>query len=356
MRKRLFHLFLAACLLLCWIFYQNRVPEPTLMAELGNGINIGNSLDVYGLPVSYDSGEELLSEKYWGNPAVDRELFRMIREMGFKTVRIPVTWSDHVDENMTISDTWLARVGEVVEYALEEDLYVIINAHHEQWLNLDVNRAEEMEQKLRILWKQIAAYFKDCSLHLLFEGISEPRLKDSEEEWTAGTVELREMVNRLNRVFVKTVRDSDGKNRQRYLLVTPYCSQIGAAAISALEVPDDRCAVSLHLYYPYEFCQKEDDTVQWQEIWGENIDRLFRAVEKHLLSKGVPVIITEFGCIDKSNLGDRTAWTKAVAESAQSYGIHCIWWDNGFEYALMDRENHSWKYPEIAKQIIAAQD
>ena len=175
-------------------------------AKLGKGINLGNAMDSTGLWEYKPDEDELSYENYWGNPDIDSTQMRAIREAGFSSVRIPITWEDHIDGNGIISERWMQRAVDVVDMALAEDLYVVIDTHHEEWLNLETEREDEICEMYRKVWAQIAERFADYDDRLIFEGMNEARLRDSEHEWDEGTPELRAMVNRLNETFVDTVR------------------------------------------------------------------------------------------------------------------------------------------------------
>lgn len=144
---------------------------------MGAGLNLGNTLDATGLWKHFPQADELEYETWWGNPRVDRESFSMIAEAGFGVVRIPVTWQDHMDREGKISERWMSRVQEVVDLALSEDLNVILNVHHEEWLDLCIECQEEIMQKFEIVWRQIAEQFQGYNERLLFESMNEPRLR-----------------------------------------------------------------------------------------------------------------------------------------------------------------------------------
>lgn len=322
------------------------------VSRMGAGINLGNTLDSTGLREYRPDAGDLEYETYWGNPEADAKTFFAMKEAGFRTVRIPVTWEDHLDESYHISDLWMYRVQEVVDMALTADLYVILDLHHEEWLDLKVEQSEEIEREFTAVWEQIAACFRDYDERLLFESMNEPRLRDSEVEWTSGTEEMRAMVNDLNAAFVQTVRASGGGNRTRYLLICPYASNYETEAMEGLVVPDDgRLIVSVHMYTPYSFCQKEDGDTEWDTAeTRERIERAFSEMNELFVERRIPVILTEFGCVDKGNTQARMAWTNYYMEEARRYGIPCIWWDCG-AYALLDRESKTWKFPEIAEVL-----
>lgn len=165
---------------------------------LENGINIGNTLDSAELRKYHPEADELEYETFWRNPPINREQLHAVKTAGFQTVRIPVTWEDHLDEQGMISTKWLNRVIDVVNMALEEDLYVILNTHHEGWLSLEAAQETSMNKELSVLWTQLSEQFQEYDDHLIFEGVNEPRLQGSELEWGEGTEELHQMVNRLN--------------------------------------------------------------------------------------------------------------------------------------------------------------
>lgn len=233
------------------------------------GWNIGNSLDATG----YGSSQETS----WGNPTVTQELIDAVKAKGFNTIRIPTTWYPNVttttDENgkpvYTISEQWLQRVKEVVDYAYKQDMYVILNLHHEEWINRsDFPTAyEEMSERLKQMWLQIAAYFKDYDQHLIFEGMNEPRQTGASYEWQ-GNAECYEVVNKLDNDFVETVRSVESPYQNTRLLMIPsYAASAYASSYSSLDVPDDDyVAVSLHAYTPYAFAMGGGDHYILQQL------------------------------------------------------------------------------------------
>lgn len=326
-----------------------------LVKAMGNGINMGNTLDATNL-WDYDAGrDELDYETFWGNPKLTAEQFQAVRDAGFKCVRIPVTWEDHIGADGKISEVWMERVAQVVDVALEQELYVIINTHHEEWLNLEEDKKEQIKADYANVWTQIAMRFRDYDEKLLFEGMNEVRLRDSKHEWSGGTPVLREMVNELNGVFVESVRETGGENEDRYLIISPYCHRVQTDAMKELTIPEGNIIVAVHMYEPYRFCQQDEGSPDWN---GEetkevaDIREIFDEIEELYIRQGIPVMITEFGCKDKDNTESRVAWTKLYCELAKERGISCFWWDNGKEYQLLDRETGEWVYPEIVKVLV----
>lgn len=322
-------------------------------ARLGSGFNLGNALDTTGV---WKINPDVLEDEYetfWGNPIVDETQFAAIRKAGFTSVRIPITWEEHMDEQGIIADTWLERVKDVVDLALAQKLYVIIDTHHEEWLDLDLSHENEIQARYQTVWTQIAEKFLDYDEHLLFEGMNEPRLRGSEHEWDAGTLKLRAMVNRLNQTFVEAVRKTGGKNKTRYLLISAYATNVESDALADLEVPGGNIIVSAHMYWPYLFCQNEEGTSEWDAGNAEDtqqIKKAFNELHTRFIDNGIPVALTEFGCKDKGNDDVRAAWVAYYKEQAGD--IPCFWWDNGSDYQLLDRENGKWMHPEILRELV----
>lgn len=339
---------------LCYMDYR-RKEGMRFVQEMGNGINIGNNLDATGVREHLPEASVEEYETYWHNPAIRRELFQTVRDAGFRSVRIPVTWDEHMDEEGNIAQKWMDRVQEVVDMAMDEGLYVILDMHHETWLNLEPDREKEISDRLGRGWTQIAQRFIDYDEHLLFEGMNEPRQQGTEYEWTAGTEELRAMTNRLNRVFVDSVRATGGANEDRYLLICPYANRYETEALEDLEYIKGHVIVSVHAYIPYSFCDgdvgKNQFDAENQED-TEKIDILFAWLKEHYTKKDIPVIITEFGSEDKDNEKDRLEWLQYYLMRAEESGVTCFWWDEGQERRLINRDTLEWKEKEMVDMLL----
>lgn len=333
--------------------------ERRFVKALGAGWNLGNTLDVHNLHKEAD--DPTAYETYWNNPPTTPELFSDVKAAGFDLVRIPVTWYEHMDEDLQVDGAWLDRVQQVVDEALAAGLSVIINAHHDPWYTPLEPQAEEAEVWTRALWGQLALRFREYDESLLFESMNEPRLIGTEREWGDGTPEAREIVNRLNEVFVETVRASGGENSGRYLLLPTYCARTGTDALEGFRMPEgERLIVSLHLYEPYGFTHQESGSADFSpdsEKDTRAIDQTFRDVERLFACKGIPVIITEFGARDKDNEDARIRWARYILEAARPLGIPCVWWDAGGRpeeeksFSLYDRYGRVWLFPDLTAAL-----
>jgi len=334
------------------------IPSIELVKELKIGWNLGNTLDATG------GGALLTTEMSWGNPTTKEDMFIVVKEAGFNTIRIPVSWGDHLgsEPDFTIHTIWLDRVNEVVDYAIDNDLYVILNLHHEEWHFPSYDNLERSKQILTKVWTQIAERFKDYDEHLIFEGMNEPRMKDTPLEWTGGNAEAWDVINQLNHTFVDTIRNSAGNNPLRHLMIPPYAASSDPKTWRDFILPkDDKIIVSIHAYTPYNFTLNKNGTNNWspENINDtKDIDYLFENLSKYFIDKGYPVIIGEFGAMNKDNLEARVLWSEYYIQKASEKGIPCIWWDNGAFvgdgelFGLLDRRKGVWMYPEIIDALI----
>lgn len=346
-----------------------------LTAKIDCGWNLGNTFDATG-------NSSLSSETAWGNPTTTPEMIQTVKDAGFNAVRIPTTWEKHLDENNVIDSEWLTRVKEVVDYAYTRDMYVILNAHHEEWYQPYADQQEEISEKLAKVWTQIAEEFKDYDEHLIFEGMNEPRWKNTEWEWNGGNDEGRAVVNHLNSVFIDAVRATGGNNQYRFLMICPYAANCSESALSALEIPEDKnIIVSVHAYIPYTFALASSGTHLWlndKASCVNDIDTLAEVLDRLFISKGIAVIIGETGAmnryyttqkevpadstaeaetITKANSEYRAAWAEYYFGKFKQLGIPCFWWDNGSFYSgetfgMLKRSALEWQYPEVLDGVM----
>lgn len=325
-----------------------------LTADIKVGWNIGNTLDATG-------GSGLTQETSWGNPAVTPELIQAVKDAGFNAVRIPTTWERQMDDNNVIREDWIARVQEIVDYAYSRDMYVILNMHHEEWYQPYADKEEEISAKMTACWTQIAERFKDYDEHLIFEGMNEPRWKNTQFEWNGGNDEGRQVVNHLNKVFVDAVRATGGNNQYRFLMVCPYAANSSESALSALEIPDDdRLIVSVHAYIPYSFALQNPGSDKWlasKPNCTKEIDELAEVLDRLFISKGQAVIVGECGAMNRENEEYRAQWAEYYFAKFKEIGVPCFWWDNGSFYSgetfgLFDRHTNEVKYPVLLEAMM----
>ncbi len=305
---------------------------------MGKGWNLGNTLDSTG-----GNKTDIYShETAWGNPKITKELIDGVKAAGFKTIRIPITWADYIDKNngYEIYPEYMARVKEVVDYAYEDGLFVIINVHHESWVNRkDIDTAYvETGKELVAVWKQISDTFADYDQHLIFEGMNEPRAQGTSYEWT-GTNDCYDAVNYLDQLFVETVRgNGKGYNNERMLMVPGYAASSNPSVLKSIKLPElngetaSNLCVSVHCYSPYDFCLTDKQTTFDAKNSGDTADikTLFNNLNSLFVSNGIPVVIGECGATNSGdNYSARQAWFAYMGKISTEYNIPTIVWDNG---------------------------
>ncbi len=319
-----------------------------IVADIKVGWNLGNTLD------SYNTGKSGLStETGWGNLKTTEAMIIGVKNAGFNAIRVPVTWDEHMDGD-TIQQEWLSRVKEVVDYAYDNDMYVILNMHHDDYIWFDPNDSEYAgdSAKLIKIWQQISAAFRDYGDRLLFEGMNEPRTVGSSAEWTGGTAAERKIVNKYEQDFVDTVRASGGNNADRTLVITSYAASADDVALNDVVIPgDSHVILSLHYYAPWKFSSGQSTTFGSSD--KSELDSKFARLKSKFIDKGTPVIIGEFGCVATADDATRAEYYKYYIASAKSQGIKCFVWDNGVKsgkdgYSLYNRGAQTWNETILA--------
>lgn len=326
----------------------------TLAAKIKIGWNLGNAMEV---PYTAESKGET-AETDWGNPLTTKTLIDAVKAAGFNAVRIPCAWDGYIEDRTTykIKESWMARVNEVVDYCIANEMYVILNTHYDGgWLenNPTYAKKNEVNKELAAIWTQIAERFKDYDEHLLFAGTNEVHI---ENVFTDPTPENNEVQQSFNQTFVTAVRNTGGNNAVRNLIIQAYNTNI-AWGIKYLKMPtdvvDNRIMVEVHYYDPYNFALDDKDEsriLYWGEPykkygkvdnWGQEdqLENTFKSAKAAFIDKGYPVILGEYGALRRSSLsGDelthhlesRAYYLKTVTAMAKKYGLVPFYWDNGY--------------------------
>ncbi len=299
--------------------------------ELRLGWNLGNTLDApHG-------------ETTWGNPVTTKEMLKTIADLGFKTLRLPISWNCHIGSypRFVIDIPWLDRVQQIVDWALECGLYVIINSHHDDRMFIPHYGEESDRAKayLTAIWSQCCERFKDYDDRLIFECMNEPRELRTPNEWhlvdgDPHCMELADCINQYNQLFVDVVRsDLNPNNKNRFLLVPSYDAAPLHATPDYFVFPTDpmnKTVLSIHAYTPYNLClnEKSDESVLTEET-KKDIDWFMMGIHKKFVSKGIPAVIGETMIHDKNNPDTRREWCKYFFSLARQYGMMCCLWDQG---------------------------
>ena len=308
-----------------------------LVSFIGTGWNLGNTLDATG------GGNSLYSETSWGNPKTTKAMIDAVKKQGFNTVRVPVSWGNHTTgNNFTIDSKWLARVKEVVDYCIDNDMYVILNIHHDTSTQYYYPSSKYKTQSVKFvksIWTQVAKYFKDYDQHLVFETLNEPRLVGTGDEWwfnvnypNDNVRDSISVINTLNQTAVDTIRAAGGKNTDRCIMVPGYGASIDGCTTSTFKLPNDstpnRLIVSVHAYTPYNFALNANGTAEFKNNLKSEVDYLYSTIKSHFIDKGIPAIIGETSASNKNNTAERVKWAQYYMGKSAEYGVPCMLWDN----------------------------
>ena len=352
-----------------------------ITSQMVIGWNLGNTLDCSGTGYASDA-DPVKFAKAWGQPAPTAELIQTVKDAGFNTIRIPTTWYEKIEwdydsQMYVVNEKWMNYVKQVVDYAYDRDMFVILNVHHEDFINAKVFTDEtyaDASEKLEDIWTQVAETFADYDQHLIFEGMNEPRQtgNDSVSEWGNGSGDngyTWNYINNLNKVFADTVRkQGSSANKERLLMMPAYVASNDKTAIQHLEIPQDagNVAISVHAYSPYFFTMDTSSyanhTFPGASGYGADYEAeltsMFNNLDQIQKEKNAPIIIGEFSASDFDNTESRINWAKDYLTKAKAVGIPCVLWDNnainngGESHGYLYRATNTW-YPN-AKPVIQA--
>jgi endoglucanase len=319
-----------------------------IIGEMGAGWNLGNTMDGH---TGFTPSEIL-----WQNVVTTKALMKAVHDLGFNTVRIPVTWGTMIDDanGYAIDDKWISRVQDIVDYCIAQDMYVIINLHHDGaeqsgWLRVAAEDIDPVYEKFEGVWRNIAQRFKDYDEHLIFESMNEVVGDDNSD---AGCIRDTQVIMNLNQIFVDTVRSTGSNNALRWLSVPGRYTNIDKMTDPKIgfDLPKDsvenRLFVSVH-YYDFNFGMNENgsfDTFTYDQVLS--LASHFQKLEERFTSRGIPVILGEYGAINKNNPAERAYHIEALTRICQAEKIVACYWDQGwydrtldpdYSYALVDR-------------------
>lgn len=359
------------------------------VTNMGVGWNLGNTLEAHAKKPnpdldSYWGQEGLESENDWGQPNTKPEVFKMMKEAGFGAIRIPVTWYNHMDKDGNVNAEWMARVKQVVDYALAQDLYCIINVHHDtgadeagahvSWIKAEGANYDKNKSKFEKLWLQIATEFKDYDQRLLFESYNE--MLDKYSSWNYATsnksggyneteaMDAYKAINDYAQSFVNVVRGTEGNNGVRNLVVNTYgaccggkwgSNELPMGPIREMKLPED--VTSNHLIFQihsYPGLKPNNlATIKSQ------VTTMMSDLKTILAAKGAPVIVGEWGTLDddsdvnyNNNKANYLEFCKHFVTEAKNNDIITFYW-----MGLSDGSNRSlpvFHQPDLAETIVKA--
>ena len=357
-----------------WDLMQNMTySEPYPTAQQWNkdvvGWNLGNQFECSAPNQDGESIEignpanSINAETAWGNPRVTKEMIQAVKNAGFNAIRIPIRWQCHItnSDEMSIDQDWIDRIKEVVGWCLDNDLKVIINAHHEKWLeNYPTNAYKQINcKKLGLLWNNIASAFADYDSRLAFAGTNEVQ-----DNWKVPTTENLEVQNAYNQTFVDAVRNTGGNNAKRHLIVQTYTCNPWYGINGGFDIPKDAdgngnnyMSVEFHFYQPWSYAG--DCTYDYwgadyktagkapdeDEIW---MTEFFEKAVNTWSKQGLGIVIGEWGVTDhyKSDSekdkvhANMTYYCNFLTKEAHDRGFSTFVWDNNKFDNDTGRENY----------------
>jgi endoglucanase len=320
----------------------------TLMAP---GWNLGNSFD--GAP----------NETSYGNPTPSQAFITALHSAGFKTLRLPVTWTDHIGAGpaYTIDSAWMNKVKQTAQWATDAGMYVFVNTHHEAdgsagWVSFpqSTSAAMTVANEVTAVWAQIATAFQSFDSHLMFECFNEPN-----EGGGGNTPQAQTDLNLYLEACVHAIRGTGGANSTRIVMIQPVGASPIQSGIQAMQkasiIDDPNLVISLHTYYPTNFGLSTTPYA-----WGSAAD--YTDMQKSIAQQirvWLPtqaIFIGEWGSQGAQATTNRAAHALAYAQDTTTAGLVPIWWDNGGSgsgsYALFNRNSGAETYPTIVSGMM----
>ncbi|GLX99429.1 endoglucanase [Herbidospora sp. NBRC 101105] len=310
-----------------------------VVAAMQPGWNLGNTLDA------------IPDETAWGNPLTTQAMLRQVRAQGYKSIRIPITWSNHHGPapDYTIDTAWLNRVRQIVDWSLAEDLHVLINLHHDswQWINTYPSDPTTVMNRYTALWRQLAGAFRDYSSRLLFESINEPQFAG-----TSSDEQGDQLVHTLNTEFVRLVRQTGGGNATRVLVLpTLHTSgeqvRLDALSSTIAALRDPNIAATVHFYGYWPFSVNIAGGTRYDSAVEQDLVSSFERAHTTFVSRGIPVIIGEWALLSYDytrpgiiERGELLKYLEAVGYHARIRNLTTMLWDAG---SFLNRNTLTWR-------------
>jgi endoglucanase len=332
-----------------------------IAGQIRLGWNLGNSLEAMG------------GETAWGNPATTKALIDRVKASGFNAVRIPCSWDQYANRSTAeIPAAWLDRVKDVVQYCIDNNMYVILNAHWDGgWLdsNITTRAQATVNAKQKAYWEQIATKMRDFDERLMFAGTNEPPVHNATE---------MNILLSYHQTFINAVRSTGGRNTYRVLVIQGPSTDIDATTTLMNTLPSDptanRMMAEIHYYSPWQFCGLTEDA-SWGSMfyywgngyhsttdpsrnatWGEEayVIEEFQKMKTKFVNNNIPVVLGEYGVIRRLSLtgnaltlhlASRAYWNKYITQQARAHGLLPFYWDNGYlsdeQFGIFDRQNYT---------------
>ena len=334
--------------------------------NMGIGTNFGNCTDVVAMWLNMNSNSVTDFEKAWGQVPTTKPMVDFLKQNGFNSVRIPVTWFQHMKEDGTVDEAWMNRIQEIVDYVIDNGMYCILNVHHDtgadsddvkHWIKADEANYKENKEKFEYLWTQIATRFKNYDQHLVFEGYNE--MLDADNTWNAPkSASSYNGLNGYAQSFVNAVRATGGNNETRNLIVNTYAAANGDDVLNNLAIPTDKVdghiAVEVHTYGPWDWFAKG----KWDASCSKEIANMLTRLNNKFISKGIPCIIGEYGTHGSKSVSKNSSASEIqaaadqaadIVKQAKAYGVATFYWMSIFDGT--DRSVPQWTLPTVVEAM-----
>ena len=334
--------------------------------NMGIGTNFGNCTDVVAMWMNMNSNSVSDFEKAWGQEPTTKPMVDFLKQNGFNSVRIPVTWFQHMKADGTVDEAWMNRIQEIVDYVIDNGMYCILNVHHDtgadsddvkHWIKADEANYKENKEKFEYLWTQIATRFKSYDQHLLFEGYNE--MLDADNTWNAPrNASSYKGLNGYAQSFVNAVRATGGNNETRNLIINTYAAANGDDVLNNLAIPTDKVdghiAVEVHTYSPWDWFAKG----KWDASCSKEIADMFTRLNNKFISKGIPCIIGEYGTHGSKSVSKNSSASEIqaaadqaadIVKQAKAYGVATFYWMSIF--TEKDRTVPQWTLPTVVEAM-----
>ena len=334
--------------------------------NMGIGTNFGNCTDVVAMWMNMNSNSVTDFEKAWGQVPTTKPMVDFLKKNGFNSVRIPVTWFQHMKKDGTVDEAWMNRIQEIVDYVIDNGMYCILNVHHDtgadsddvkHWIKADEANYNENKEKFEYLWTQIATRFKNYDHHLVFEGYNE--MLDANNTWNAPKdASSYKGLNGYAQSFVNAVRATGGNNATRNLIVNTYAAACGNDVLNNLTIPTDKVeghiAVEVHTYSPWDWFAKG----KWDASCSKEIADMFTRLNSKFISKGIPCIIGEYGTHGSKSVSKNSSASEIqaaadqaadIVKQAKAYGVATFYWTSIF--SEKDRTVPQWTLPIVVEAM-----
>lgn len=353
----------------------NTMTSLEVIRAMGNGINLGNTLEAYNHQAYLNGSDPTSAEIVWGQPRTTQEMIQGMKAAGFDTIRIPIAWTNGMNYesgDYTIDQRLMDRVDQVVNWALDEDMYVIINDHWDgSWWGMfgaaDQATRDKAWDMYRSMWTQIGDHFAGSSYKLIFESANEElgdRLNDKDVTGSRGVLsesECYETTNQINSEFVKVIRSLGGKNADRFLLIAGYNTDITKTCDDRFKMPEDtadsKLLLSVHYYTPWDYCGT-DGVTQWGSPGDyDEQNGLFEKLSK-FSEQGYGVVIGEYAVMLKNGgiKPDTDKFYDNLMDNCDLYDFCPVLWDCSNFYKRISNTLSDEKLAELFSSRAAANE